>query len=250
MNKIDILTYHDRLHQPLFDIYFCPSFQQHLSQNFNLISHVDNNSSSADGSFESEHWSEILINRFDILKEYVSKNLWSEKIAIFSDIDIVFFDDIYTTIQKSMEPKDPIPTTNAIDIAYMAENLHCPHHMINGGFFAFKCSEHILRFFDHIQCLAKKQKKPNDQPVIQSYFQRENKFNTTHALLNKTEFCTNNNPLYMLNSLISTVKVFHATSATNIIEKCHVLSNIILKKDLFNHKLSLVNKNLWINQLI
>lgn len=236
MNKIDVIVHYDHLHQYLKEIYFDPSFDSYLSDHFSLINFFDHNKES-DGSYGSSHWSDMIIKRFDIIKEYISQNLNTNKIAVFTDIDVLFLDNIYDDVIKVLNSK--------YDIAYMSEGLSFEHHMINGGFFVFRCSLDIFSFFDTIQSITRDSLAKNDQPVIQNYF-KNNLQKIKYTTLNKYLFCTNNNPRYVAEKLIPTMKVFHATSASNITEKSQVLSTILLKRQSYTNPEILTNKNLWI----
>lgn len=236
IQKIDIITHYDHLHKNLKDIFFNPSFKTHLSNNFNLVDFIDENNEE-DGSYLSSHWSDMIIKRFDIIKEYIIQYLNTNRIAIFTDIDIIFLDNIYEDIITISESK--------YDIAYMSEGLLFKDFMINGGFFVFKCSLKTFAFFDTIQSLTIRSPLKNDQPIIQEYI-LNNPQNVNFAILNKYLFCTNNNPKQLTEKLIPNMKVFHATSASNLLEKFQVLSTILLKKQYYTDPQILVNKNLWI----
>lgn len=236
MTKIDIITHHDHLHKYLKEIFFDPSFNIHLSQNFNLINHIDYNNEK-DGSYLSFHWSDMIIKRFDIIKEYIFNNLDSKKTAIFTDIDIIFLDNIYEDIM--------IFAQSEYDVAYMSEGLLFKDYMINGGFFVFKCSLKTFTFFDTIQSMTMNSSLRNDQPIIQTYLSNNPKC-LNFTTLNKYYFCTNNNPKQLAEQLIPNMKVFHATSASNLLEKFQVLSTVFLKKQAHINANLLVNKNLWI----
>ena len=236
MTKIDMIIHYDHLHKSIKDTYFDPSFKKYLSTNFNLIDFFDENKE-LDGSYLSDHWSNMIIKRFDIIKEYISKNLDSQKTALFTDIDIIFLNNIYEDIIKI--------SYSHYDIVYMSEGLLFEDFMINGGFFVFKCSSKTFSFFDNIQYLTKNSILKNDQPIIQKYLSEyPNDLNIT--ILDRHLFCTNNNPKQIAERLIPSMKVFHATSASNIIEKNQVLSTILLKKEFYTNPKTLLNKNLWI----
>jgi hypothetical protein len=239
MEKIDILIYNDNLHRPLFDIFFKPSFDEHLSKSFNLID-ILYRTDETDGNYASSHWSNVIINRFDILKEYIVKNVSDNKIAIFSDIDIIFLDNIYIDVVNKFKED--------IDICYMPENSFSPNFMINGGFFAFRCSPTVLDFFSIIQDLTKNSTIKNDQPIIQEYLKKATSYNSNirYSRFSPIHYCTNNNPKYINHKILGTAKVFHATSATNLIEKSQVLSSFILHKKLLSDQTLLVDKNLWL----
>lgn len=236
MNKIDIIVHYDHLHKDLKNLFFDPSFKIHLSKDFNLIDCIDENNEQ-DGSYLSAHWSDMIIKRFDIIKEYISKNLDSQKLALFTDIDIIFLDNIYKDIIQL--------AASEYDIAYMSEGLLFKDFMINGGFFVFKCSLKTFAFFDNIQFITKNSVLKNDQPIIQEYLSN-NTINLKFTTLNKNYFCTNNNPRHLAEGLIPNMKVFHATSASNLLEKFQVLSTILCKRQYYANPKSLLNKNLWI----
>jgi hypothetical protein len=150
----------------------------------------------------------------------------------------MFFDNIYINILEIIEDTD-------IDIFYMPENYFSPKFMINGGFFVFRCCPEVLAFLDNVQNTTRKSKIKNDQIVIQNLFQTS-AYSIKYDTLRPDIFCTNNNPKRIAENLLTSCKVFHATSATNLIEKCQVLSTFCLKKQLIYNESLLENKNLWI----
>lgn len=235
MNKIDFIIHYDHLHKYLKDIYFYPSFNKYLSESFNLIEFFDDNNET-DGTYRSSHWSDMIIKRFDIIQNLVLKNIDSNKIFVFSDIDIIFFQNIYNDIINTLG--------SDYEIAYMSENVAAEHGMINGGFFAFRCSRNVLSYFQKIQNSTINSAIKNDQPVIQNYLKNNNDISFT--IFDRYTFCTNNNPRYISEKLIPIMKVFHGTSACNMIEKCQILSTVSLKRQAINDPTVLLNKNLWI----
>lgn len=230
--KIDIICYHDSHHNCLYDTYFYPTYDTYLKSHFNLYNYTEDNSSA--GHFESKKWSEILLKRFDILRQYIDNN--QNKWAIFSDVDIVFLQNIYNNIIYH------INNSKNINIFYMPENIKSAPYDINGGFFLFKCCDEISEWFRVVQELSKRMSIPNDQ-ITAKQLLRKNKF--TNSLLDPSIFMTNNNHPQIIKSNIKSIKVFHATSAHNIIEKNLVLSAILSCKEASTNRRYLYNKNLW-----
>jgi hypothetical protein len=213
---IDIIVYYDKKHQILFDYFFYPSFiENEMQKNFNLIQKkIIEKKTEGCGVFESSYWSKVIIDRFDILKQYVSEN--PGKWAIFSDIDILFIKNIYNITQNVIQ------NANNKKIFYMAENFY--GNQVNGGFFLFNCCEEIFNWFDSVQKECLKMKVPNDQTYINSIVHNYPMVN----LLPRRNFCCNNNKTSIYKSLIdsNTMEVFHATSTYNITHKINVLSSV------------------------
>lgn len=205
----------------MFDDFFLLSYQKHLSKSFNLVTHKIN-SKHTNSSFESTNWCELIINRFDILKEYIKNN--PSNWAVFSDIDIVFFDNFIVDIYPAFYEKKT-------EILYMSESLHDPRKWyINGGFFLFKCTDYIYNYFSHIQENIKTMAKPNDQIFIQGYLKKNHTFK--NDLLNPRVFLANNQNITEAISLIQTnqTKVFHATSCFTLSEKFKILTHALSSK--------------------
>lgn len=219
-NKIDIICYYDTLHKNLFDLFFYSSYKKYLINNFNLIEHYFSTDPNTESSWYSEHWSKTLINRFDIIKDYIKCN--TNKWCIFSDVDILFFENFYKDIKIYLE-------SDLHDIYYMPEFIRAPINIVNGGFFLFKCNNKIYDYFCLVQEKTKSMTEPNDQISIQELLKTNN---IKYSILHRSIFVTNNNPrnkiLYLLNNNI--MKVFHATCTGNVIEKMQVLSTVYIKK--------------------
>lgn len=218
-DKIDLICYYDHLHKPLFDLFFYPTYEKYLSSHFNLLDNFYKNNKK-DGSYESDHWCEFLIKRFDIIKNYISNN--QDKWAVFSDVDVLFFDNFYNNLNYY---KDKI---KKVEVFYMAETFVSPKYEVNGGFFLFKCSNYAYDYFDKVQKLTEKMEKPNDQTLMQNLL--KNKDNDKIDFLDKRIFFTNNNPRKITLNLLNCIKVFHATSAKNPVEKSQVLSSVFFYK--------------------
>lgn len=234
INKIDLLCYYDSLQKPLFDLFFYPSFDKHLSNNFNLIEEFFHTPKSVSSGWYSDHWSKILIERIDFIKNYIHNNN-SDKWCIFSDIDIIFLDNFIIDIQ--------ILLNNFHDIYYMSETLRSLITDVNGGFFLFRCNEATKEYLDFVQQKTKQMAKPNDQVAIQEILKTNIKIR--NSVLPRTMFMTNNNPQNKIATLISnnTLKVFHATVSKTLMEKIQILSTIKLFKD------NNITNGLWIPQI-
>jgi|688.fasta_scaffold667658_1 hypothetical protein len=218
--KIDIICFFDSLHKPLFDLFFKESFDIYLSENFKLVTHFENSANTAlnQGHYQSDHWSSIIEKRIDFLRNYINthNNNW----AIFSDIDIIFLNNIYMSIYNTISTN-----YNNINIFYMPEIYF--ENKINGGFFLFRCCSEIDMFFAHIQELLKASSIKNDQPIIQELL---NNNLIKYGLLDKDIFMTNNHDQYFILSKLSNIGAFHATSASNIWIKTQILSSIMRYK--------------------
>jgi len=180
---IDILCYYDQNHQVLYDYFFNLSYKKYINQNIfqlfpRVVQSADNNS-----HYLSNHWSKMLIDRYNFILSYIEthQNYW----AIFSDIDIVFLNDIADSILNIIQSFN-----NTIDIFYMKESPYIQYNKeVNGGFFLFKCTNTIYNYFKDVQECTAQMEKPNDQLCV-------NKFLSTKtipfAYLPPVEYSTNN----------------------------------------------------------
>lgn len=225
--KIDIICFFDHLHKPLYDLFFKPSFDLYLSSNFNLLSIFDENQSN-NGSYQSHHWCDMILKRFDILREYIRNN--TNKWAIFTDIDIVFFSNIFDDINHTINSN-----TNQ-KIFYMPENS--TENKLNGGFFLFRCCKEVDDLFGLVQKQLAVAAIKNDQPIIQGLL---DKSIINYGLLDTDLFMTNNHDQQFILSKLYKIKVFHATSAPNIWSKVQILSSICI----YRYNLSNQSGNLW-----
>jgi hypothetical protein len=236
---IDIISYYDNHHEMIFENLFLPTFQKYLTPSFNLLTYKNKSKYTTSG-FQSNNWCDIMINRFDILKEYIVNN--KSKWAIFSDIDIIFFDNFITDIVQYYCQQN-------IEIIYMSEvmNNHT-NWLINGGFFLFKCSDYIYDYFNTIQINIKNMNRPNDQTFIHNYL-KEN-INFKNAILDQEIFVTNNNNnIQDIKNLIvnNKIKVFHATATMSVLSKIQILSTAMCIKSLTeNYETNEKKSRLWI----
>lgn len=237
MEKIDIICYFDNNHKVLFDLFFYQTYNNYLSSNFNLKQFTKTVTNTDEG-FQSKNWCSVMIERFDILKQYIleNKNKW----AIFSDIDIIFLNNFYKDIEKYFYQKE-------IEILYMCETQDKIKHNINGGFFLFKSSDYIYNFFDNIQRNIRRAPKPNDQVYIKKFLMKHRGFKNN--ILDPNIFVTNNIEKETITQLITNnqAKVFHATSAMSILAKVNILSAALCFKSISSTSNNLEKKsNLWI----
>lgn len=255
--KIDIITYIDNNYHNLYDTFFLSSYNKYLSNDFNLVNIKAKSNNNNETFFESKNWCEIIINRFDILCSYIrnNKNKW----AIFSDTDVVFFDNIKSNID------DIINSRNNIPIWYMSENLNNFQSLkaknkyilsrtrkeINGGFFLFYCCDMVYKWFNYIKTNISSMSKPNDQVFIQDLINKQNSSTITFTydnneykipfeLLDPLIFATNNNNKQVTIRHLKSIKAFHATSALTVIEKLQILSSVYCIKN------NIRGINLWL----
>lgn len=234
---IDIICYYDNHQEILYDTFFLPTYNKYLASNFNLLS-TKFKSRHQSSFYESDNWCEIVINRFDILKDYIKRN--NSKWAIFSDIDILFLGDITDYILKST-------LQDRVDIFYMSETSRPCKWYINGGFFLFKCTDYIYDFFDRIQSGIRLMPRPNDQILIQSVLRELTDFK--NYILDPNIFVANNRHFRSIIPLIrkKQIRVFHATSTATIISKIQVLSTAYFIHSTVNAEKNNLDCGLWID---
>lgn len=221
-NHVDILCYYDQYHHCLYDHIFYPSFKDNLCQKtFSMKPKIIQSKETNDISFLSNHWSNILIDRYDYLIDYSNKN--TNSWAIFSDIDIVFLSDISSSINTIIEKNNK----KNIHISYMKEIPFIDRKLdANGGFVLFKCCDAVINYFRQIQDMCREMQQPNDQDCINKLLNTDI---INHQLLPKIEYLTNNGSPQLSKKYVQSnkVKVFHATSAPSLICKLQVLGSAI-----------------------
>lgn len=234
-SKIDILCYYDKHHKPLYDLFFETSFNKYLKHDFNLFSHI-HTSKYNNSFFESPNWKDVILNRLDFIKDYVTNH--QDQIAIYSDIDILFLDNFIEDISICFK--------DDTDIYYMSEYLHHRHYEINGGFFLFKCNENVLNFLNEVIRRTKRTISNNDQIVIQSFFKKRKNLNIKWSFLNPKIFITNNEDNQLSwNMINNTAKVFHCTSTPNMMCKLQTLSTITTLLDMSSN-IRIKKSKVWI----
>jgi hypothetical protein len=227
-NKIDIITYFNHHHKILYDLYFKPTFDLFLTDNFNLITKYADNAVSdniQDYGYTNKIWQQMIVDRFDIIINHIQNNINPDTASIFSDVDVIFFDNFYLDLQPFLKNKSLL-------LWYMPESINAnPYtksYYINGGFFCFKHSEKILEYFFTIQkLLIEFDGIKNDQTIIQSFLKNNNikYINIMPFSVFNTNNCDINNNTYAIKN--KTLKVFHATGASSVNEKIIILERII-----------------------
>lgn len=229
INPIDIVCYYDQNHQVLYDYFFYPSYQQYVNQDHFVLKPTVVKTKGTDCSYLSQHWSNMLIQRYDILLSYIKKN--TDRWTIFTDVDVVFLNDISDSINKLVQ------NNNGAEIFYMKEAPYMSRNKeVNGGFFIFKCTDIIVNFFRHIQNCTKQMDNPNDQVCINKLLLD---LSIPFALLPPIEYLTNNGRMDTTkrNILNNKTKVLHATSTYNLNTKIQILSSALILKERSNNKL-------------
>lgn len=220
-SHVDILCYYDQHHDFLYENIFYKSYENCLCKDtFSIKSQKINSLNHREASFLSNDWSRILIDRYDYLIDYAinNKNSW----AIFSDVDVVFLANIKKSIKNIINQNNK----NNINISYMKElSFVDKDKNINGGFFLFKCCDQIVNYFKIIQILTKKMKFPNDQECINKNLLGSINYN----FLPNKDYITNNNDIILSKKYLKNkkIKVFHATSAPNLLCKLQVLTSVL-----------------------
>lgn len=222
---IDIITYSDNYQQILKDFFFKPTYELFLKKDFNHIDIIENTNIQNNEclGFGSDIFQHMIYKRWEILINHIENNMDDEKISIFSDIDIVFFDSFKNDI-------DILFNNNTFHTFFMPEipfnHSVYDNSKINAGFFIFKHTSTTLNFFRFILEFMKKQKVKEDQFYITQFLQKNRQ--EFVGLLDYNVFNTNNcNINFNINLRnIKQLKVFHATSCININEKIDVLFKI------------------------
>lgn len=246
---IDIITYCDNHQKILKDLYFKPSFNLYLQNSFNHIDIVYNNDldSIKEIGFGSKVFQDMIYKRWSILIDHIKQNFDTNKVSVFSDIDIVFFGNFYDYIDNTLFKVQKTNYSwhqaqeNLIDIYFMPESpspnpKNRMNYNINAGFFIFRHSQGTLDFFQYVLDFMSQQNLKEDQYYIRKELQK--RYRPNIGLLDFNIFNTNNCKLELNLSLLNrkSLKVFHATSCSDTYQKIIVLNKITnsLRDNLLN----------------
>lgn len=138
-NKIPALAYYSPAHKPLFDNFFSPSFNKFLSKDFELI--VSMGEQICTVEFEKGGWNAQVKEKV-LFANTVIQNM-KNGFLLFSDVDIVFFENIKNQLIDELGKFDLIFQNDG------ASDLTLEHNLCSGFYFC-RINNRIREFFSHM----------------------------------------------------------------------------------------------------
>ena len=132
---IPILTYHTESHKCLYDDFFKPSFDKHLSEDFTLVS-INGMQKCASATYYEEGWFDTVYEKIKFVNNFL--NITDSELFVFSDVDIIFLDNIKDTILAEL---------NDCDMAFQ-QATSCG--TVCSGFYAVRVNDNVKCFFRYL----------------------------------------------------------------------------------------------------
>lgn len=168
MNKL--LTFLSDSHRQLYDLFFYPSYIQHLSKDFELIvEYIDQ--LCPNGNFGDNGFDITMLKKIELINKHIDIN--SLDLLLFADIDVQFFKPINFSILQSNN-----------DIWFQKDYFN---NYVCAGLFISKQNINTLTFFNLVynQLKLKMNGKIDDQYII-----NEIKASINYKLLPSDEYWT------------------------------------------------------------
>lgn len=128
--KTRLITFYSDSHESLYHNYFLPTVKK--INEYDLISYKTKQV--GNGSYYNENWKQATGEKIKILQQTINE-CWGD-VFVFSDIDIIFFDQTKYFLLKQIKK---------VDAVFQRDNSE-----ICTGFFMMKCNESTLNFIDSV----------------------------------------------------------------------------------------------------
>ena len=165
--KTRLYTFFSESHQEIFDNYFLPSFNIHLSDDFFLVAHRTPQVC-VSGDFNTEGFSEAMGLKLGILKKAIEEN--PDLPFVYADCDIQFFKSPLKDMHKYLTPDVDMVAQDDVDT-------------ICAGFFFARGTQKFAKFIDHM--IKVNHYYANDQIAINMH-----KVLIKYTLLPKSKYLT------------------------------------------------------------
>jgi Nucleotide-diphospho-sugar transferase len=136
-------------HKILYERFFLPSLD---TESFELCSSFLDQE--GNGDFLADDFKNCI--RFKLTKIIESIQNSPDAIIVWSDIDLQFFGLKPNHISSYFEP----------DFDFVAQRLNNRDPQVCGGFYAIRCSERTLKFFEQVEEITRSQTGGNEQDAI------------------------------------------------------------------------------------
>lgn len=150
---MNLLTLYTDTHEILYKNYFLKS----KIEEYNVIAYKQTQRCK-DGSYYQNGWRESMIDKINVIIDYIKQNLNNKEIFVFSDCDVIFLKNTKSLFEQWIGDNDMLFQSDG-------KNWYC------AGFFVAKHNERVLKLFELI---AKKfeQNDPeskDDQRLLNAY---------------------------------------------------------------------------------
>lgn len=132
---MNLYTFYSPSHKEIYEDFFLKSFNEHLSNDFNLIVET-NEQITSDGSFSDPKATAVWGDKVQLLKKAIDEN--QGKWFVYSDCDIQFFGNIMEDLEKNIDEN--------IDMVCQED-----YHTICAGFMAIKASDKMKKFIEIVE---------------------------------------------------------------------------------------------------
>lgn len=139
MSKIKLLTFFSESHKDMYNDYFLKSFNDHLSESFNLLPNTIEQYTK-DGDYYNKGFNRAMKEKIKIIINNI--DIGDETPMVFADADIQFFGDFSNEIKNIIGDND---------ILFQDDIL-----MVCAGFMVFKQTEKVREFFVNVYNITHK----------------------------------------------------------------------------------------------
>nr|WP_294792420.1 putative nucleotide-diphospho-sugar transferase [uncultured Mucilaginibacter sp.] len=133
-SRIPLLTYYSPSHKSMFDDFFYPCYEKHLANDFELV--VLNGEQLCAGLFEEDNWNEQVKEKIIFVNEFI--NATDSKYVVFSDVDIIFYKNIYKELMEEL---------NGYDMGFQNDSLYGSFNNLCSGFYCCRVNASTKAFF-------------------------------------------------------------------------------------------------------
>jgi hypothetical protein len=153
-----LVTIYTDTHQRMYENYFLPSYQEHLSSNYMLFAKKAEQKCPT-GTWQSEGFDAVTLEKLKWIADNI--DIENKNLLVFSDCDVQFFKPLNFTNENIIE--------NTIYF-----QLDPPHYVCT-GFFVCKQTESVLNFFKTAINMLNNSlnTKNDDQSIINSLIMSE-----------------------------------------------------------------------------
>jgi hypothetical protein len=134
---IPLLTYHTESHKCLYDEFFKPSFNKHLSKDFTLVS-INGDQKCTSAIYYEDGWFNTVFEKIKFVNNFLNNT--DKDFFVFSDVDIIFLDNIKDIILNELENCDMV----------FQRATSVRQDSICSGFYAMKVNDKNKIFFNDL----------------------------------------------------------------------------------------------------
>lgn len=153
---IQLYCCYTEAHKVLFDDYFVPSLPN------NIIVRAHRLDLDGSGDFLSTEFLDTIKRKVRLIRESLERH--RGEVIIWSDIDIIFFKSVESEVRELLDAKN-------LDAVFQAEGFHTSD--VNSGFFAIRCNQRAIDFFNAVLARMQAEPEKNEQPIVNDLLQEK-----------------------------------------------------------------------------